>query len=176
MWLRRLKLRLRDKRFANHKAPCSVIWQQPLQSVLVPQGCYASDIILYSPFIMMLSIVWYLLPRTFFPFTIPSTASFSRQFLLSQWPIQLLFLLSVPALLFHLPFFEAQLNILFWLSILHAPSFSIFTCQVIPVVFAHSVVVSKFLHHTTLHSTQSTSLASSLVLFPRVRRKCFSSC
>ena len=41
----------------------------------------------------MLSIIWYfLLPRTFFPFTIPSRASFSRQFLPSQWPSQFLFL------------------------------------------------------------------------------------
>ena len=47
----------------------------------------------YSPFIIMLSIIWYLLlPRTFFPFTIPSRASFSRQFLLSQWPSQFIFL------------------------------------------------------------------------------------
>ena len=38
----------------------------------------------YSPFIMMLSIWCVLLPRTFFPFTIPSRASFSRQFFLSQ--------------------------------------------------------------------------------------------
>ena len=42
---------------------------------------------------MMLTIIWYLLlPRTFFPFTIPSRASFSRQFLLSQWPSQFIFL------------------------------------------------------------------------------------
>ena len=41
----------------------------------------------------MLSIIWYLLlPRTFFPFTIPSIPYVSRQFLLSQWPSQLLFL------------------------------------------------------------------------------------
>ena len=37
--LRKLKLRLRDKRFANHKAPCTAIWQQPLQSVLALRGC-----------------------------------------------------------------------------------------------------------------------------------------
>ena len=43
----------------------------------------------------------------------------------------------------------------------------------LPVVFAHSVVVSRSLHHTTLHSTQNTSLVSSVVLFPRARRKCF---
>ena len=41
----------------------------------------------------MLSIIWYLLlPRTFFLFTMPSRASFSRQFLLSQCPSQFLFL------------------------------------------------------------------------------------
>ena len=47
----------------------------------------------YSPFIVMLSIIWYLLlPQTFFQFIIPSRASFSRQFFLSQWPSQFLFL------------------------------------------------------------------------------------
>ena len=47
----------------------------------------------YSPFTMMLSIIsHFLLPQTFFPFTIPYRASFSRQFLLSQWPSQFIFL------------------------------------------------------------------------------------
>ena len=41
--LRKLKLRLRDKRFANHKAPCTVVWQQPLQSVLALRGSSAMD-------------------------------------------------------------------------------------------------------------------------------------
>ena len=44
--LRKLKLRLRDKRFANHKAPCTAIWQQPLQSVMALRGCSATDLIL----------------------------------------------------------------------------------------------------------------------------------
>ena len=66
--------------------------------------------------------------------------------------------LSVPALFFLLPLFQAQLHFLFCLSILHAPSFSIPTSQMLPVVFAHSVVVFRSLHHTTLHSTQNTSL------------------
>ena len=58
-----------------------------------------------------------------------------------------------------------------------APTFSISTSQMLPLVFVHSVVVSTSLHLTTLHSTQSTSLASFLVFFfPRVRRKFFSSC
>ena len=35
----------------------------------------------YSPFIMKLSIIWYLVPRNFFPLT----------FLLSEWPSQFLF-------------------------------------------------------------------------------------
>ena len=43
--LRKLKLRLRDKRFANHKAHCTTIWQQPLQSVLALRGCSATDLI-----------------------------------------------------------------------------------------------------------------------------------
>ena len=98
----------------------------------------------------MLSIIWYiLLPQTFFPFTIPSRASFSRQFLLSQWPSQFLFLFLIS---------------------------SIPTYQMFPVVFAHSAVMSRSLHHTTLHSTQSTSLAFFIVLFPRIHRICFSPC
>ena len=43
--LRKLKLRLRDKRFANHKAPCTVIWQQPLQSVLALRGLQRHEFI-----------------------------------------------------------------------------------------------------------------------------------
>ena len=41
--LRKLKLNWRDKRFANHKAPCTAIWQQPLQSVLALRGCSVMD-------------------------------------------------------------------------------------------------------------------------------------
>ena len=44
--LRKLKLRLRDKRFANHKAACTVIWQQPLQEILALRGCSAMDLLL----------------------------------------------------------------------------------------------------------------------------------
>ena len=44
--LRKLKLRLRDKRFANHKAPCTVIWQQLLQLVLALRSCSVMDLIL----------------------------------------------------------------------------------------------------------------------------------
>ena len=40
--LRKLKLRLRDKRFTNHKAPCTAIWQQPLQLVLALRSCSAT--------------------------------------------------------------------------------------------------------------------------------------
>ena len=43
--LRKLKLRLREKCFANHKAPCTVICQQPLQSVLALRSCSATDLI-----------------------------------------------------------------------------------------------------------------------------------
>ena len=42
--LRKLKLRLSDKRFANHKVPCTAIWQQPLQSVLALRSCGATDL------------------------------------------------------------------------------------------------------------------------------------
>ena len=62
--------------------------------------------------------------------------------------------LSVPALFFLLPLLLAQLHFLFCPSI-HAPSFSIPTSQMLPVVFAHSVLVSRSLHHITLHSTQT---------------------
>ena len=41
----KLKLRLRDKHFANHKTPCTAIWQQLLQSVLALRGCSAMDLI-----------------------------------------------------------------------------------------------------------------------------------
>ena len=44
--LRKLKLRLRYKRFANHKVPCTAIWQQPLQLVLALRSCSAMDIII----------------------------------------------------------------------------------------------------------------------------------
>ena len=48
---------------------------------------------LHSPFIIILSIIGYLLLlRTFLPFTIPSRASVSRQFLLRQWSSQFRFL------------------------------------------------------------------------------------
>ena len=40
IWLRKLKLKLRDTRFANHKAIC----QQPLQSVVALRHCNASDL------------------------------------------------------------------------------------------------------------------------------------
>ena len=36
---------MRDKRFANHKAPCTATWQHPLQSVLALRGCSATDLI-----------------------------------------------------------------------------------------------------------------------------------
>ena len=40
---KKLKLKLRDKRFANHKPPCTAIWQQPAQSVLALRGCSAEE-------------------------------------------------------------------------------------------------------------------------------------
>ena len=46
IWLRKLKFRLRDKHFANHKAPCTAIWQQPLQSILALRGCSATDFLI----------------------------------------------------------------------------------------------------------------------------------
>ena len=79
--------------------------------------------------------------------------------------------LSVPALFFLLALFEAELHFLFYQSILHAPFLSIFRSQMQIQLFLLIPSMSKSLHHITLHSTQSTSLASSLVLFPRVCRK-----
>ena len=84
--------------------------------------------------------------------------------------------LSDPVLFFLLPFshsFQQSCIFLFCLSTLDAPSLSIPTSQMLPVVFAHSAIVSRSLHHTTLHSTQNTSLVSSVVLFTRARGKCF---
>ena len=49
--LKKLKLRLRDKRFANHKAP----WQQPLQSVLTLRGYSATDLFIYT---LLLTLVY----------------------------------------------------------------------------------------------------------------------
>ena len=113
----------------------------------------------------------------FLPFTIPSKASFSSSLFSASGPANFFFYsLSVPKLFFLLPLFLAQLNFLFCLFILHAPSFSIPTSKKLPVVIAHSVLVSWSLHHTTLHSTQNTSLASSVVLFSRARRKFFFFC
>ena len=99
------------------------------------------------------------------PVYLPSRASFSRQVLLSSGPVN-----------FFSSSFSSSTIAFFILSILHAPSFSISTFQMLQVIFAHSITLSKSLHHTTLHSTQNTSLASSLVPYPRVHRKCFSSC
>ena len=47
--LRKLKLRLRHKRFANHKAPCTVIWQQPLQSVATDLFIFILKVPNYRP-------------------------------------------------------------------------------------------------------------------------------
>ena len=54
--LRKLKLRLRDKCFVNHKAPCTAIWQQPLQSVLALRGCSTTDLIYTKYWILWVQI------------------------------------------------------------------------------------------------------------------------
>ena len=108
---------------------------------------------------------------------LPEHPSFSRQFLLSQWPSQFLFLFLISSsIILPSPTLSSTTAFLFCLSILHAPSLSIPTSQMLPVVFAHSVVVSMSLHHRTLHYTQKTSLVSSVVLSPRACRKCFFFC
>ena len=63
--------------------------------------------------------------------------------------------LSVSVLFVLLPLSLAHLNFLICLSILHAPSFCMSTSQMLAVVFAHSVDVSKSLHHKALRSTQN---------------------
>ena len=113
----------------------------------------------------------------FFPFTFPCRASFSRQLILSQRPSQFLFLFFMSSSIILRSPTLSSTTAFFILSdhftrsiLLHS------TSLILPVVYAHSVVVSKSLHLTTLHSTQSTSLVSSVVLFLRARRKCLFSC
>ena len=101
-----------------------------------------------------------------------SNSILQQQFLLSQWPSQCIFLFFISSsIILRSPTLSSTTAFLSPLTILHAPSFSISTSQMLPVVFSHSVVAFKSLHHTTLHSTQSTSLSSSWI-----SRKCFSSC
>ena len=56
--LRKLKLRLKDKHFANHKASCTIIWQKPLQSVLVLRSCSAPGLtfFFYIPYFYVFPI------------------------------------------------------------------------------------------------------------------------
>ena len=39
----RKQIKVEGKRFANHKVPCTAIWQQPLQFVLALRSCSAMD-------------------------------------------------------------------------------------------------------------------------------------
>ena len=74
--------------------------------------------------------------------------------------------LSVPALFFVRPLFLAQQHF-FVMSesfyTLHSSPYPHLKC--FQSFFSHSALVSKFLHHTTLHFTQSTSLVSSYFFF-----------
>ena len=102
---------------------------------------------------------------------------FSRQFFLSQWPNQFIFLFFISCSIILPSPILSNTTAVFILSV-H------FTRSILLLIHIsndssrfHSFrLVSKSLHHITLHSTQSTSLASFLVLFPRARRKCSSSC
>ena len=111
----------------------------------------------YSPFFMMLSIMWYLLlPRTFFPFTIPSRASFSRQLLLSQWPSQFLFLFFISSsIIFPCPTLFST-TAFFILSLHPSPHLKCFQsfCS-----FRHSAQVSAP-YNDTLHTKHFSSLFS----------------
>ena len=114
----------------------------------------------YSPFIIMLSIIYLLLPRTFFSFTIHSRTSFSRQFLLSQWLSQFLILFLISSSI-----------------ILPSPTLSSTTAFVIlPVHFTRSILLHTHIsnasscfcsfcrvqvsapYNTTLHTKHFTSL------------------
>ena len=67
---------------------------QDRASPIIEQLIYFHDHALIT-IVMIFTVVSYIiiiLISTFFPFTIPSRSSFSRQFLLSQWPSQFLFL------------------------------------------------------------------------------------
>ena len=116
----------------------------------------------YSPFIIRLSIIWYiLLPRTFFPFTIPSRASFSRQFLLSQWPSQFLsiFFISFSILLPSPTLSSTTALFLFCLSILQRSIFlhvHIWNASSRFCSFCNSVLTSA-LCNATLHTRYFTS-------------------
>ena len=130
----------------------------------------------YSSFIIMLSIIWYiLLPRTFFSFTIPSRACFSKQFLLSQWPSQFLFL-----------FFISYRIVLPFPTLSSTTEFFIFSVHFTRPILLHihiSNASSRFCsfrrtvqvsapYNATLHTMHFTSpLLSS---FSKVSRKCFS--
>ena len=119
----------------------------------------------YSPFIIMLSIIWYLLllPRTFFPFTITSRASFSRQFLLSQYPSQFIFLFLISSsIILPPPLFQAKLYFLFFLHT-HISNASSCFCS-----FRLSVQVSAP-YNTTLHTKHFTNLFRSS--FPKSLQK-----
>ena len=108
---------------------------------------------------MLLIILYLLVPRTFFPFTIPSRASFSRQFLFSQWPSQFLFLFFIsPALFFLLPLFLVQLHFLFCLLHIHISNVFSQFCS-----FRCSVQVSAP-YNATLHTKHFTSLFRSSFL------------
>ena len=61
IWLRKFKLRLRNERFANHRAPCTSIWQLPFQSVLALWSCSAKDLFLFYVFNYCILILYYFL-------------------------------------------------------------------------------------------------------------------
>ena len=109
----------------------------------------------------MLSIIWYLLQhQPFFPFTIPSRASLSRQFLLSQWPRQFLFLLFISSsIILPSSTLPSKITFLFCLSILHASSFSVLTSVMLHCFcsFRRRVQVSAP-YNATLHAKHFTSL------------------
>ena len=88
-----------------------------------------------------------------------SSSILQQAFLLSQWPSQFLYLFfSSSSIILPSPTLSSTAAFLFCLSILHAPSFSMSTSQMFPVVFAHYVVESKSLRtirrytpHKALH-------------------------
>ena len=103
-----------------------------------------------------------------------SRASVIRQFLLSQWASQFLFLFLISSSII-LPSSTLSSTTAFFILSVHFARFVLFHTHISNdssrfCSFSHSVQVSA---HATLHYTQSTSLFSSVVLFPRARRKTF---
>ena len=106
----------------------------------------------YRPFIMMLSIIYLLLPRTVFLFAIPSRASFSWQFLHSQSPSQFLFLFFISSCII-LPSPTLSNTTAFFILSVHFTRSILLHIHMLTVVFVHSVPAP---YNATLHTKHFT--------------------